>query len=147
MCENSETEASLRHQLNVYEKELGAINEKLRSVRREARDESVAASSCRQGVALEKIKHWRDSTARLQSEALCAQQKIGETNRKLRALRASANHQHNRRERERAEREELFLSCFFTVVRDSVDPRQFKAFERDAKALAQEHTTMNREKS
>ena len=142
MSENSEIEASLRHELSVYEKELASINEKLHSVHREARDESVAASSCRQGVAPEKIKHWRETTARLQSEALVVQQKIGETNRRLRALRANTNRQCNRREREREEREQLFLSCFFTLVRDSVDPRQFKAFEEGAHKLAIDHATM-----
>ena len=50
MPEEQETEAALKHSLNVYQRELTSITEQLREVRKEARDESIAASACRQGV-------------------------------------------------------------------------------------------------
>jgi hypothetical protein len=143
MPEEPATEGELRKSLSLYERELSSVTEKLREVRKEAREETIAASACRQGVDSVKIQHWKDSIARLQSEALSVQGKIGETNRKLRALRASTNHQHNRRGRDREAREELFLSCFFTVVRDSVDPRLFQAFQEGAHKLAADHAAMH----
>jgi hypothetical protein len=135
------SEGELRHSLSVYERELAVITEQLREVRKEAREESVTASACRQGVDAAKIKHWRDTTSRLQTEALAVQGKIGETNRMLRALRAGTG-QHRQREKTREEREQVFLSCFYTVVRDSVDPRQFQAFEDGAHQLATNHAAM-----
>jgi hypothetical protein len=115
-------------------------------VRKEARDETIAASACRQGVDAAVVKRWKDSIARLQSEALAAQSKIGEANKALRALRASTDRQHyhaRQCEKTREESEALYLACFRQIAESTLDPRLYKAIEKDAKQLAADRAMMH----
>jgi hypothetical protein len=107
------------------------------------------------------IDRWQRKIKDAAAELLTVEGKIGELNRRLRGLKASKAPvkslaqipdgivvpskfapPHNGA---RAREEDLFLSCFFTIAKETLDPRQLEAISRDARALARDHQRMHSE--
>jgi hypothetical protein len=135
----------LLHERNVLQREHTRLLEVIHKARQEARGEAIQSAACRQPIPQEKIDHWQATIKQTQTELMSVQEKIGALNQRLRALRA--NPRPDYRETQRQERETVYLSCFYQIAKESLDPKLLAAIERDARQLAHDHQVMHQEPS
>lgn len=131
----------------------------IHGLRQRARAKSLEASSTKVPLAQSEIEFWKVGIAKCQSELMAVQAKLGEVGKQLRkgkvdrSIRSlsqlprpnKADARPHDSDPDRAE--EVYLSCFHTICKDSLDPRLFEALERDTRALAEDYRKMHREKS
>ena len=160
------TNGSLKHDLSVLERERDSIIAAIHELRQRARQKSLEAEATHQPLPAAEIKFWQNGIATHQAELMSVQQKIGAVNKQLKKARkdeprpsrhsqtnnVSGNGQHNgflNNSQTHSQRpdEDLFLSCFHTIARGSLDPRQFAALEDGARSLATDYQRMNTEKA
>jgi hypothetical protein len=152
----------LQHSLSVYTRERDSLLATIREARAEARKETIQASACRQPVAPAVIDRWQRVIKESAAELLSVEQKIGEVNRQLRALKASGalfkslaklpdnvavkaspsptsvNGEINLRPKEG---HVLFLEFFRQLVSENIDPRLIEVLEKDAHGLVDAYRT------
>jgi len=137
-------ESEPRHQrLARLTREHERVTEALRDLKRDWATKNVRAQATRTPIATSEVTHVENRRRELAGELLRIQTAIGATNKEIRSQKPSRLA--NSRERARRELEQRhfdFLTMFHMVVRDSVDPRQFRAFEDGAKALLEEAREM-----
>ena len=153
---------SLKHDLSVLERERDLIIAAIHELRQRARQKSLEAASTRQPLSPAEIKFWKDGMATHQADLMSVQQKIGAVNKLLKKARndeprqarhsqtnsVSGNGQHNggpnnSQTHSQQPAEDLYLSCFHVICRDSLDPRQFAALEDGARSLAADYQRMH----
>jgi hypothetical protein len=148
MAEQPQSEASLRHKLDVLQREHTSIVGSIHELRQRAREKSIQAADTRTPLPQADIDFWQAKIKASQLELMQIQERIGAVNRSIRASRASTNDRvasERRRQKERSESETLYLSCFRQIAQSTLDPRLYAAIERDAKQLAADHAAMHKE--
>jgi len=153
------TLAGLQHSLSIFTRERDLLLATIREARAEARKETIQASACRQPIPQAQIDRWQRQIKESAAELVSVEQKIGELNRQLRALKASkapfkslaklpdtaavksdpslqpptsVNGQINLRPKEG---HVLFLQFFHQLVSENLDPRMVEVLETDAHSL------------
>jgi hypothetical protein len=153
----------LQHELSVYTRERDSLLASIREARAEARKETIQASACRQPVPQAVIDRWQAQIKDAATELIRVEQKIGEVNRQLRALRASGApfkslaklpngaevktdlkiqspaHISGQTNNSPKEGRVLFLEFFHQLVSENIDPRLVEVLERDAHSLVNDY--------
>jgi hypothetical protein len=151
----------LQHELSAYTRERDSLLATIREARTEARQETIHASCCRQPVEKAKIDHWQAQIKDAAAELAAIEQKIGQTNKAVRALKAvkgpikslgqipkgvavkadpetptRVNGEINLLPKEG---HVLFLEFFRQLVAENIDPRMVEVLERDAHSLVNDY--------
>jgi hypothetical protein len=154
------TLGELHHALSVFERERDSLLATIREARAEARKETVQASCCRQPIPKEVISAWQRRIKDSAAELVSVEQKIGTTNKALRAIKAAnksaiksltqlpegvvvrsnpppakavpANGEINPNPKQG---HVLFLQFFHQLVSENLDPRMVEVLETDAHSL------------
>jgi hypothetical protein len=152
------TPGELQHTLSVYTRERDSLLATIREARMEARRVTIEASSCKQSVPQAVIDRWQRQIRENAAELFSVEQKIGETNKQLRVLRATSkpaikslsqmpgsvaapskpepvaanNGDINPTPKEGRI---LFLQFFHQLVAENLDPRMIEVLENDAHDL------------
>jgi hypothetical protein len=143
--------SQLQHEKTVLEREHGSIIAAIHELRARARQKSLEASSTRQPLDQTEIDFWKAGIAKHQTELMAVQSKLASVNRAIREVQAdqpakgSRGRDRSTQENNNNDGENVFPSCFFTICRDSLDPRILSALERGARALAEDHRRMHGE--
>jgi hypothetical protein len=155
----SPTSGELQHTLSVYVRERDSLIGAIREARTEARRVTIEASSCQQPVPQATIDKWQRKIKESATELLTVEQKIGATNKALRALKSAskptikslvqlpddlpvrsnpdpANGEINTSPKEGRV---LFLEFFRQMAGENLDPRMIEVLERDAHQLVNEY--------
>jgi hypothetical protein len=133
----------------------------------EARRISLEASTCRQPVPQATIDHWKRQIKEASAKLSVVDGKIGETNKSIRATKATSNQANKRAIKSLAQLPTgmvapsihslggkvspnnaiednpkqgrvLFLQFFLQLAEENLDPRQFAVLEKDAHGLVTE---------
>jgi hypothetical protein len=136
--------AELQHELSIYERERDSIVSAIHELRARARKKSIEAAATRSLLPETEIAFWRDGIARHQAELMATQARIAATNKALRQARAANSNKPPSRDGRRGcgGDGDVFLACFHTIAKDSLDPRQFQALEEGARALEADYQQM-----
>lgn len=169
MPEPAQSLGELKHSLNVYERERDNLLLAIREARTEARRTAIESAACRQHIEQATIDRWQRAIKERSAELLQVEQKIGGTNKALRALRANGSQpikalSHLPRDvavKEEPAKEEpvaavqsptslkeghiLFLQFFRQLAIENIDPRLIKVFDKDAHALVNDYRRMHGE--
>jgi hypothetical protein len=158
MQSGSSTPGELQHTLSVYVQERDSLLATIREARTEARRVTIEVSSCKQPVPQAVIDRWQRQIKESAVELLAVEQKIGATNKALRAIKAAGkpaikslaqlpdgvaagadleparanNGEINSRPKEGRI---LFLEFFYQLVGENLDPRMTAVLEKDSHVL------------
>ena len=144
----SDTIAQLQAERAKLETEHTNLLTAIRDLRQRAREKSLIAADTRTPLAQSEIAHWQRGIREHQTKLMSAQSRIGVVNKRLREQHAASNNGSRTREKKpppliEEQDHALYLSCFFQIARDSLDPRLFAAIECDAQALAKDYQRMH----
>jgi hypothetical protein len=141
--------AELQHTKSVLEREHASIVASIHELRQRARQKSIEAAATRTPLPESEIQYWKTNIAKNQSELMETQSKLASVNRAIREVQAdqpakgSRGRDRSTQENNNDDGENVFLSCFHTICRDSLDPRQFAALEAGARALQDDYQRMH----
>jgi hypothetical protein len=162
----SDNISELQSRRDRLQQEHRAILDELLELRQRAKETSLVAQSTRPPIPQTTINYWKAGIKSAQSRLEAVQREFGLVNKALRALHVRENLRKwngNAKQQDRIRasngtgrectdghaddnEKNIFLSCFHTITRDSLDPRLFAALENDARALAADYRRMNRAK-
>jgi hypothetical protein len=151
--------SALQQQKAALESEHASLVEAIHELRARARRRSLEASSTRQPLPESEIKFWQAGIKEHQEKLMAVQSELGSVNKAIRAasparqLKTLGQLPQEPKpvrkveaapiNKEQVNSADLFLACFHQIVRDSIDPRQFAAFETGAKALQDDYLRMH----
>ena len=137
--------SQLQAERETLETERDQILSAIRDLRQRARAKSIVAADTRQPLAQSEIGYWQRGISTHQAQLMDVQGKLGAFNKRLREQHANGSRTRQTREptSEEQSRGTVYLSCFYQIAHDSLDPRVFSALERDARALARDYNRMH----